>query len=155
MLSSLKLIDLVERNAEAIARKWVKDVKKNPRTTHYRKLSDEEIIGYAIKYYHHLRELMMEKSPEELAKEHFSRYARVQYEKGIPLHEALYALVLMRRHMWLYAEFQAAFVSVLEHQQAIDSISRTILMSDYIVYMVTQEYEKLIRHDLEKRLGAC
>jgi hypothetical protein len=57
--------------------------------------------------------------------------------------------------MWLYAEFQAAFVSVLEHQQAIDSISRTILMSDYIVYMVTQEYEKLIRHDLEKRLGAC
>jgi len=153
MLSSLKLIDLVERNAEVIAKQWVKNVKKNPRTPSYHKLSEEEIVGQAIRFYHELRELLMRKDAADLARGYFSAYAREQYEKGIALHEALYALVLMRRQMWLFSKSEAAFVSVLEQQQAIESVSRTILVSDYIVYMLTQEYQKLILHDLEKKLG--
>jgi len=152
MQASMKLIDLVEKNVDEIAKQWAKDVKKNSRTPHYHDLPEEEIVAQAIQFYRRLRDLMMVEYVE-LAREYSADYAREQYEKGIPLHEALYALVLMRRRMWLYAEIQAAFVSVLEQQQAIESLSRTILMSDHIVYMVTNEYHRLIRHDMEKRLG--
>jgi hypothetical protein len=46
----------------------------------------------------------------------------------------------MRRHMWLYADFQAIFIDALEHHQAIDSIMRIMLMMDYAVYEITEYY---------------
>lgn len=61
------------------------------------------------------------------------------------LHEALYALILMRRHMWLYAEFQSLFNSEVQHRQAMESLSRTILMFDYIMYAVAKKFWKLMR----------
>ena len=34
--------------------------------------------------------------------------------KEIPLEEAIYALIMMRRHLWLYADFQALFLTALD-----------------------------------------
>lgn len=147
MLASLKLIDLVEKNAKEIAREWVDVVKANKRTPHYHKLPKEYLIPLAVEFYHQLRNMLMSSNTLEETQEYFSRYATNCYEKGIPLHEAIYALVLMRRQMWLFAEFQTAFVSVVEHQQAIDSISRTILMMDYAVYKISQYYQELLKKE--------
>ncbi|MEN6422615.1 MAG: hypothetical protein ABFD76_11795 [Smithella sp.] len=63
----------------------------------------------------------------------------------MPLHEALYALILMRRHMWLYAEFQSLFNVDVEHRLAVESLSRTILMFDYIMYVVTRKFWKMMK----------
>lgn len=144
MLASLKLIDLVEKNSREIAREWVEVVKKNPRTPHYHNLPGEELVEHAVEFYHQLRNLLMSSNTFEDSQVYFLKYAKKCYEDGIPLHEALYALVLMRRQMWLFAEFQAAFITVVEHQQAIESISRTILVIDYAVYKITQCYLELI-----------
>lgn len=59
---------------------------------------------------------------------------------GIPLHESIYALVLMRRQMWLFADFQAIFINAIEHSQAIDSIMRIMLMMDYAIYEISEYY---------------
>jgi hypothetical protein len=63
---------------------------------------------------------------------------------GIPAKETIYALILMRRHIWLYAEFQAIFTSAIDQMQALDTMGRTILLFDYASYEVTKEYQKLI-----------
>jgi len=55
--------------------------------------------------------------------------------------------------MWIYADLQANFVSVVEHQQAIESISRTILLFDYASYMITQRYMELLQNDIDRKLG--
>ena len=64
------------------------------------------------------------------------------------MNEAVYALILMRRHIWLYAEFQATFISAVEQKQAVESLLRTILTFDYIMYFVTQKYEELLKSEL-------
>jgi hypothetical protein len=79
------------------------------------------------------------------AQEFFMHYARTCYENGIPLHESIYALNMMRRHMWLYAEFQAIFINAIEHNQAIDSVMRIMLLIDHAVYEITQYYQDRIR----------
>jgi hypothetical protein len=150
MLASLKLIDLVEKNADEIAKQWVVNVKKNKRTPHYHNLSEEKLLLQAIEFYRQLRKLLMSSNTFEETQEYFISYAKTCYEEGIPLHEAVYALVLMRRQMWLFAEFQTTFETVVEHQQAIDSITRTILMMDYAVYKITQFYQDLMNKDLKK-----
>jgi hypothetical protein len=143
MLASLKLIDLVEKNADEIAKGWVVEVKKNKRTTSYYTLPSEKLIAQAVEFYHQLRKMLMSSNTYEDTQAYILRYAKTCYEESIPLQEAIYALVLMRRQMWLFAEFQATFTTVVEHQQAIDSVTRTILMMDYAVYKITQRYMEL------------
>ena len=89
--------------------------------------------------------MFFNESPYEQAKEIFEKYAEEKYKEGVPLHETLYALILMRRHMWLYAEFQSLFSVEVEHRQAVESLSRTILMFDYIMYVVTRQYWKMLK----------
>ncbi|MCK7507288.1 MAG: hypothetical protein MZV70_26760 [Desulfobacterales bacterium] len=47
--------------------------------------------------------------------------------------------------MWLYAEFQAIFINAIEHNQAIDSVMRIMLLIDHAVYEITQYYQDRIR----------
>ena len=139
-----KLVDLTQKNADAIAKQWAKDVKTNVKTYTYHDSPKEEIILQAKDFYNNFQIMFLHESPYELAEEIFEKYAEERYRDGIPLHEALYALILMRRHMWLYAEFQAMFTEV-EHRQAVGSLSRSILMFDYIIYVVARKFWKLMK----------
>ncbi len=140
MVDSIKLLDVTEQNAEEIAEHWAMDVQKNKRTTHYQNLKKEKLVVYAVDFYRNLRNLLLTDNRLEFTREYFQKYAKKCHEMGLPLQESIYALVLMRRHMWLYADFQAIFMDVLQHNQAIDSIMRIMLMMDYAVYEITQYY---------------
>jgi len=143
-----KLVDLTQKNAEEIARQWAKDVKTNAKTSSYHGASEEKIIRQARDFYHNFQMMFFNESPYEQAKEFFDKYAEERVREGIPLHEALYALILMRRHMWLYAEFQSVFNVEVEHKQAVESLSRTILMFDYIMYVVSKNFWKLMQQEV-------
>lgn len=142
-----KLVDLTQKNAEEIARQWAKDVKTNTKTVSFHKAPEEKIIRQAKEFYHNFQMMFFNESPYEQAKDIFEKYAEEKYSEGMPLHETLYALILMRRHMWLYAEFQALFNVEVDHRQAVESLSRTILMFDYIMYVVSRKFWKM--KDLE------
>ena len=140
MVDSIKLLDITEQNAEEIASRWADEVQKNKRTTHYQSIPKEKLIVYAVDFYMNLWKLLVPDDRIEFTQEYFKKYAKKCHEIGLPLQEAIYGLVLMRRHMWLYADFQAIFIDALEHNQAIDSIMRIMLMMDYAVYEITQFY---------------
>ncbi len=154
MLASLKLIDLVEKNAEYIAKQWAKDVQKNSKTPYYHTLPEDKVIPQAIRFYDQFRRIFTSDKPFEAARSFFSVYAEDRYKDGVPMHEAIYALIMMRRHIWLYAEFQAVFISAVEQKQAVDSVTRTMLMFDYAMYSISQKYQELIRGEIDKKLGA-
>jgi hypothetical protein len=149
-----KLIDLIESKAEGIARQWAADVMKHERTPSYHSLPKDMVIEQGIDFYKLFRRMSLAKIPYEEAKTFSWKYAEDFYRKKIPLHEAIYALMLMRRHLWLYAEFQGTFVTALEKQQAVESLNRTILMFDYVSYQVIEKYQELIIGSVERRLGA-
>jgi hypothetical protein len=148
-----KLVDLTQKNAEAIARQWAKDVKTNEKTFSYHDEPEEKILRQAKFFYNNFQMIFFNESPYEQAKEIFEKYAEERYREGIPLHEAMYALILMRRHMWLYAEFQSLFNVEIEHRQAIESLSRTMLMFDYIMYIVARQFWRMMKLEWQDREG--
>jgi hypothetical protein len=147
-----KLIELTENNADKIAHQWLKDVRVNPRTPTYHNFSDEKALAHAVQFYRHFRALFCTDKPFDAASKFFTKYADERFSEGIPLHESIYALILMRRHIWLYAEFQAMFITAVEQHQATESLTRTILMFDYAIYVLTQRYEELMDRETEERL---
>jgi hypothetical protein len=148
-----KLIDLIESKAEKIAKQWAADVMKHNRTPSYHSLPQDRVIEQGINFYRLFRQMSLAESSYEEAKTFSWKYAEEFYSEKIPLHEALYALILMRRHLWLYAEFQGTFVTALEKQQAVESLNRTILMFDYVSYQVTEKYQELLVSDVDKKFG--
>jgi len=149
-----RLIEVTELHAKTIAKQWYNDVRKNPRTPAYHNMTEDRAIPQAIEFYSHFREVFMSDKPSEAAKRFFSKYAEDRYREGIPLHEAIYSLVMMRRHMWLFAEFQAIWTSAVDFQQASTALSRTILMFDYATYAITETYQEIIRHEVDVKVGA-
>jgi len=153
MSGSLKLIALIEKHADPIARSWAKDVRKNPRTASYHEMPEERLTPLAMRFYDNFRQMFYAEKPAEVSREFFAQYAEEQYEAKVPLHEAIYALILMRRHIWLYAEFQVIFITAVEQKYAVDSLVRTILMFDYAITFISQRYQELIRGELNDRLA--
>jgi hypothetical protein len=148
-----KLIDLIELKAEGIARQWATDVMKHSRTPSYSSLTSDEVVEQGVKFYHLFRQMALADVPYESAKSFSWKYTEDCYRKKIPLQEAIYALILMRRNLWLYAEFQGTFVTALEKQQAVEALNWTILMFDYVSYQVIEKYQELIHADVDKKLG--
>jgi len=145
MIPSMKLIDLAENNATTIAEQWVKIVQKHQLTPFYHNRPAEKIIPQAVRFYRNFRTIFTEAKPFEAGEAFFTSYARERYSDGVPLHEAVYALILMRRQLWLYAEFQAVFTTAMEKHQAMDSLNRTILVFDYAMYFITRHYQDMLR----------
>jgi hypothetical protein len=149
-----KLIEVTEFHAKTIAKQWFNDVRKNPKTPSYHNITEDRAIPQAIEFYSHFREVFMSDKPFEAAMRFFSKYAEDRYREGIPLNEAIYSLVMMRRHMWLYAEFQAVWTTAVDYQQSSAGLNRTILMFDYATYVITGKYQELIRHEVDLKVGA-
>lgn len=153
MSGSLKLVNLIETHAEPIARQWARDVKKNPRTPSYHDVPEDKLVPMGVKFYDHFKQMFFTDKPADVSQQYFARYAEENHVRNIPLNEALYALIMMRRHIWLYAEFQTIFISAVEQKQAVDSLVRTILMFDYAIFFISRRYQELICEKIEDNLG--
>ena len=149
-----KLIEVVEQNAKAIAQQWYKNIKINPKTPAYHTMSEEKAIEQALSFYDNFRKLFATEKPFEDAFTLFSKYADACYRDHIPLPQVIYALILMRRHMWLYAEYQAVFETAVDQRHALESQSRMILMFDYAEFVIIDRYNDLIRKEVEEKCKA-
>ncbi|MBN2179053.1 MAG: hypothetical protein JW743_06455 [Deltaproteobacteria bacterium] len=144
-----KLINILESHREEISQQWCKAVRSNPRTPSYHPMEKEKCVVHAINFYKNLKKIYFSEKPYAELRDYFIKYASESYKEGIPLHESVYALIMMRRHMWLYADFQAPFLTSIEHHQAVETINKTIRIFDHGIYLVIQKYLELIE-DKEK-----
>jgi hypothetical protein len=149
-----KLIEITETHAEAIAKQWYKNIKMNPKTPFYHTMPEDKAIQQALNFYSRFAKLFLSDNPFEDAHVLFAKYAEDSYRVNIPLPQAIYALTLMRRHMWLFAEFQSTFITAVEHHHAAESLNRTILMFDYATYVIVLKYDELLRKEIEEKLKA-
>ena len=144
---AIKYVELAERHAEKMAKRWAMDVQNNVHTKRYKELEEDKIILQGVKFYHNFSKMYADEKIGEDALKYFRTYAQESFALGIPMEEAVYALVLLRRHIWLYAEFQTIFSAGIDQRQALDTLSRTILLFDYAVYEVTKEYQELMKKE--------
>jgi len=145
-----KLLELSEKHAEEIATQWYISMMENRRMLAYHHLPKKLCLDATTFFYKNLKAMYFSKDPykevERLLSQ--SQYVEDVYKHGIPLHEILYAQILMRRQIWVFADFQALFNTCVDLHQTAETINRTILLFDYIIYLVTQRYEQLLAEQL-------
>ncbi len=89
MLASLKLLDLMANNSDAIANHWAKDVIKNSKTPFYHYLNADYLAPQAADFYRKLSAVYPLKDPYPAIKEFMSKFAEARFKEGVPLHELI------------------------------------------------------------------
>ena len=138
-----KLINITRHNAEKIAEQWCKAVRSNPRTPFYHSIPIDECKRQAVDFYKNLRSIYYSEKPYAQLIDFFTTYADDRNREGIPLNETVYALIMMRRHLWLFADFQAPFLAGLDIKQKVGTINTTIRIFDHGIYTITKRYQEL------------
>ncbi len=148
---AIKYLELVDQHAEKMAKRWAKDVRSNNKTKYYQQLDEQKIISQCVRFYQYFSKMFVDDKLSEDILHYFKTYARESYALKIPMDEAVYALILMRRNIWLYAEFQSVFSTSIDQRQAVDTLSRTILLFDYAAYDIAKEYQELMKKEASKK----
>jgi hypothetical protein len=141
-----KLLDLTQNHAEAIAEQWYKAVSSNPRTPSYHSLTTpqkERLLLQTKILLQALKKLYFAEKPYQEIERIFESTGFVHdaCSRGIPMAETVYAVVLMRRHIWLYADTQEMIKNALDEYLVVESINRTLLLFDYAVQIVLENYQ--------------
>jgi len=138
-----KLLELAERHAAEIADQWCKAVKTNPHTPSFHSIKHQDCTAFGTDFYKHFRTVYLDEKPYPKLEKYFSGYAEESFGRGIPLEEAVYAIVMMRRHIWLFAEFQAVFLTAMDQHRAVETLNRTIRVFDQGIYSIIRRYGEL------------
>lgn len=140
-----KLLNFAEQHATDIAKEWVKALVKNPKTASYRKVREYKLVNEGELFFKSLKKLYFERNAYDIVSAYFSKWGEDQFFENIPLDEAVYALIMLRRQLWLYAEFNVLFSSALDQHQAAESINRTVLLTDYGTMAIIKKYKELAK----------
>jgi len=138
-----KLLEVSERHADKIASQWCRAVTTNPHTPWFQSMKHPDCISFAEDFYKNFRAVYFDEKPYKKLEKFFGNYAEESFRKGIPMEEAIYALIMMRRHLWLYADFQALFVTALDAHRAVETLNRTIRVFDQGVFIIIKRYREL------------
>jgi len=138
-----ELAQMVESHAEEIAEQWAKAVRRNPKTPSFQRLSKEHCLFCAAGFYQRFVKIYFDKSPYPALEEFFTRYAEARYQEGIPLQEAIQALLMLRRQMWLFPDLQTLFAANVDQSQAVEILNQTIRIFDQGIYLIMERYQEL------------
>jgi hypothetical protein len=138
-----RLMDMSQRHAEEMAEIWYKSLSTNQRTKSFLAMPKAACMRHAVTIYKSLADMYFAedcfKAVENILD--VSGFAEDFYARGIPLEEVFYALVLLRRHIWLFAESEAIFNDT-DMYNALDGINRVLLVFDYAGYIVARKYRE-------------
>lgn len=138
-----KLIDMCERHAPEIAENWYLSLQNNPRTSACRNIPKENLIRHAVELYRSIDDMYLSDDCFRAVGQNMDVNGLTDtfFARGVPLEQAQYAMTLLRRHIWLYADQQLIFnPSAMDMALAVASINRILLVFDYATYYLIKNY---------------
>ncbi len=140
-----KFISLVEDHAELLTQQWIEEVKTNPATPGYKKISNEVLHRRAYDDYVRLGNLLLEEEPSfHKQAAHYMKLGMERAAEGIKLSELLYAFILSRVVLWRFVVDQGVINGTLDLQQALEFYQKVTNFYDKAAYFVAAGYENYL-----------
>jgi len=136
-----KFVRLIEENHEEIIEHFMNDLLHNKKTVAYRKLDPQEIYEIGSRVYRELSKWVAKDLPKEEVKEYYRKLGKIRMAEGIPASQFFQALVLLKRHMWLFVRRQLEN-EITDYKQAMEVSDRVVLFFDRAAYYMLIGYEE-------------
>ena len=140
-----KLMDVCTRHSDEIAEQWYKSLSTNLRTKACLAVPKEACLRHASGIYRSIADMYFAQDCCQAVERTLdvSGFVDTFYARGVPLEQVLYALILLRRRIWLYADSQLIFnLSVPDMASTLESINRILTVFDYASFYVARTYNE-------------
>jgi len=139
---SNKLIDIIEKNAEVIANRWIHDVLTNKSTPTYahadRESSFQRVLLFIRQYGKWLGGYFSDKD----AREYYIQLGVQRRSEGFRVSEVLSAISLSRKYIWEFALSQGMWNRTIDIYMTLELERRMMLFFDKASYYVAKGYEQ-------------
>ena len=142
---SQKFVELIEKNAEKLAREWLGDVRKNVHTPTYHTFDEDRLYQRAFNMYKNLGQWLNVQTPKEQTAKYYRKYGHDRCQEGFPLPEVIYSFILFRRHLWLFILHSGFLDTAYELLRALELNNRVILFFDRALHSMAVGYEEWLK----------
>ena len=143
MVVATKLVKIIEKNSSVIADRWVDDVTTLAYTRSYWNVPREELHERADSVCNRMGYFLGRRLPREKLASFYKRLGEGRRAEGYGVEEVVMALMLLKRHIWLFVLQEGFLTTNLELYQALELNNRVVLYFDRAIYYVTQAYSEL------------
>jgi hypothetical protein len=140
-ITTNRFVRLIEENHQEIIEHFMNDVLHNKKTEGYRKLDAQELYEIGSRVYREMSKWVAKDLPKEEMKEYYKKLGKVRLHEGIPSPQFFQALVLLKRHMWLFIKRQLDN-EMTDYKLAMEVSDRVVLFFDRAAYYMLVGYEE-------------
>ncbi|HON38745.1 MAG: hypothetical protein ACOX3E_11945 [Desulfomonilia bacterium] len=137
-----RLIKLIEDNADELTNRVCKDLLTREETKSYRTLTQDLLRDRIYDVYSRLDSWLNKKMQTGEVQQYYSDMGKKRFREGIPLHEVIMALMIIKRHLWLYVRENQFFDSTYECYQALELNNKVVLFFDRAIFFTIVGYEE-------------
>jgi hypothetical protein len=149
---SEKIVTRIKENASLLTTRLLQDLLSREETRSYRNLDKDLLARRVYDVYSRLDAWLMGDKTRGEIRAHYMELGRQRFEEDIPLEEALMALMLIKRHLWLYVQEQNFFDSTFMFHQALEFNNRVVLFFDKAIFFTAMGYqEELLKSIVDTR----
>jgi hypothetical protein len=150
---SEKIVTLIKENAGVLTDRVMKDLLTREETKGYRTLNKDILSERVFDVYSRLDSWLVGDKVKAQVRTHYIALGQQRFHENIPLRELVMALMLIKRHLWLYVEERHFFDSAYECYQALELNNRVVLFFDRAIYFSTMGYERELLKAVGKTQG--
>ncbi|MDO9559598.1 MAG: NUDIX hydrolase [Syntrophales bacterium] len=140
-LLSDRLVDIIEKNAENIARIWINDALTNPSTAGFRHFDHSRLFGDVCRILSDFGSWMGGIYKDSEIRDYYMALGRESRKDGIHLSNVLSTLSLIKKHLWEFALSQGMWQKTIDIYMTLELNRRIVIFFDKAVFYTTQGYE--------------
>ncbi|HNY64116.1 MAG TPA: hypothetical protein PKM41_01680 [Deltaproteobacteria bacterium] len=138
---SEKIVSLIKDNASLLTERLMEDLLSRQETRSYRNLDRAVLKNRVFDVYNWLDAWLQGDKAKGEIRNHYVEMGRQRFREDIPLEEAVMALMLIKRHLWLFVEEQNYSESSFMLHQALEFNNRVVLFFDRAIYFTVMGYQ--------------
>ncbi len=150
---SEKIVNLIKENATELTNRLIKDMLSREETKSYQTLDRHTLYMRVFDVYNRLDAWLEGNKVKGEIRNHYVKLGRQRFHEDIPLEETIMALMLIKRHLWLFVQENNFFDSTFMLHQALEFNNRVVLFFDRAIYFTAMGYldEMAVERETEKR----
>ena len=141
-LLSDALMTMIHDHAEEISRLWLADVRSSPTTASYREIDADQLFDRACWALKQFGRWIKGDEADQEVRDFYRSVGQQRRAEGVPLHEILSLLTLLRKHVWTYARAQGVWKKPIDLYRVLELNRRIALFFDKAMYYTAVGYEE-------------
>lgn len=140
--ASRKLADLIERSADELTKRYVRDIRRDPRMPSYQGFDQKEIYKRAFLVYSQLGKWVARETDKEELRKYWRALGRQRRREGFPFSEIVLSLCHIRELLWDKVLSSGLLDTAADLQQAVALDRRVVVFFDRALYQAALGYEE-------------